>query len=58
MASSRDRILDAYEALLATEGERYATLDAVAAKAEVSKAASSTTFRPRIASPAHCASAW
>ncbi|WP_029106868.1 TetR/AcrR family transcriptional regulator [Mycobacterium sp. URHD0025] len=37
MASSRDRILDAYEALLATEGERYATLDAVAAKAGVSK---------------------
>ncbi|ART71948.1 TetR family transcriptional regulator [Mycobacterium dioxanotrophicus] len=37
MASSRDRILDAYEDLLAVEGERYATLDAVAAKAGVSK---------------------
>jgi AcrR family transcriptional regulator len=37
MASARDRILDAYEDLLAVEGERYATLDAVAAKAGVSK---------------------
>lgn len=37
MASSRDRILDAYADLLAVEGERYATLDAVAAKAGVSK---------------------
>ena len=37
MASSRDRILDAYEDVLAVEGERYATLDAVAAKAGVSK---------------------
>ena len=37
MASSRDRILDAYAELLAVEGERYATLDAVAAKAGVSK---------------------
>ncbi|MGB3484249.1 MAG: TetR/AcrR family transcriptional regulator [Mycobacterium sp.] len=37
MASSRDRILDAYEDLLAVEGERYATLDAVAARAGVSK---------------------
>ncbi|MBI3227679.1 MAG: TetR/AcrR family transcriptional regulator [Mycolicibacterium cosmeticum] len=37
MTSARDRILDAYEELLAREGERYATLDAVAAKAGVSK---------------------
>lgn len=37
MTSSRDRILDAYEALLAIEGERYATLEAVAARAGVSK---------------------
>ena len=37
MASSRDRILDAYEDLLAVEGERFATLDAVAARAGVSK---------------------
>src|ERR1700712_1239016 len=37
MTSSRDRILDAYEDLLAVEGERYATVDAVAAKAGVSK---------------------
>src|SRR5690348_16551338 len=37
MTSSRERILDAYEDLLAAEGERYATLDAVAAKADVSK---------------------
>ncbi|MGV0813592.1 TetR/AcrR family transcriptional regulator [Mycolicibacterium boenickei] len=37
MASSRDRILDAYEDVLAIEGERHATLDAVAAKAGVSK---------------------
>lgn len=35
--SARDRILDAFEALLTTEGERAATLDAVAASAEVSK---------------------
>lgn len=37
MTSARDRILDAYADLLAVEGERYATLEAVAAKAEVSK---------------------
>ncbi len=37
MSSARDRILDAYEELLAVEGERYATLDAVATKAGVSK---------------------
>lgn len=37
MTSARDRILDAYEDLLAVEGERYATLEAVAAKAGVSK---------------------
>lgn len=37
MTSSRDRIIDAYEDLLAVEGERYATLEAVAAKAGVSK---------------------
>lgn len=37
MTSSRDRILDAYEDLLAVEGERYATLEAVAARADVSK---------------------
>ncbi|KUI35517.1 TetR/AcrR family transcriptional regulator [Mycobacterium sp. GA-2829] len=37
MTSARERILDAYEDLLAVEGERYATLEAVAAKAGVSK---------------------
>lgn len=37
MPSSRDRILDAYADALAVEGERHATLDAVAAKAGVSK---------------------
>ncbi|MBU8826345.1 TetR/AcrR family transcriptional regulator [Mycolicibacterium goodii] len=37
MTSSRDRILDAYEDLLAVEGERFATLEAVAARAGVSK---------------------
>lgn len=37
MTSSRDRILDAYADLLITEGERHATLEAVAARAEVSK---------------------
>ncbi|MBX7449329.1 TetR/AcrR family transcriptional regulator [Mycolicibacterium sp. 3033] len=35
--SSRDRILDAYAVLLAEEGERFATIDAVAARAGVSK---------------------
>jgi AcrR family transcriptional regulator len=37
VTSSRDRILDAYADLLISEGERGATLEAVAAKAEVSK---------------------
>ena len=37
MASARDRILDACEELLLTEGDRAATLDAVAARAGVSK---------------------
>ncbi|GAB3802503.1 TetR/AcrR family transcriptional regulator [Humibacter antri] len=35
--SSRERILDAFEELLTEDGERIATLDAVAAKAGVSK---------------------
>ncbi len=35
--SARDKVLDAFEELLITEGERAATLDAVAARAEVSK---------------------
>lgn len=35
--SARDRILDSFEAILTSEGERAATLDAVAASAEVSK---------------------
>ena len=35
--SARDSILDAFEDLLVTEGERAATLDAVAARASVSK---------------------
>ncbi|MHA7986277.1 TetR/AcrR family transcriptional regulator [Rathayibacter sp. CAU 1779] len=34
---TRERILDAFEAILTTEGERAATLDAVAARADVSK---------------------
>ncbi|MBC7723154.1 MAG: TetR/AcrR family transcriptional regulator [Burkholderiaceae bacterium] len=37
MASARDRILDAFEEVLLTEGERAATLDAVASRAGVSK---------------------
>ncbi len=37
MTEARDRILDAYEDLLAAEGERFATLDAVAERADVSK---------------------
>jgi AcrR family transcriptional regulator len=37
VTSSRDRILDAYADLLITEGERQATLEAVAAGANVSK---------------------
>ncbi len=36
-APTRDRILDAFEAILIDEGERGATLDAVAARAGVSK---------------------
>lgn len=35
--SAREKILDAYARLLVSEGERAATLDAVAARAEVSK---------------------
>lgn len=35
--SARDRVLDAYEELLAEQSERAATLDAVAARAGVSK---------------------
>lgn len=35
--SARDRILDSFETLLTSEGERAATLDAVAAHANVSK---------------------
>ncbi len=35
--STRDRLLDAFETLLVTSGSRAATLDAVAAGAEVSK---------------------
>ncbi|MCW0212670.1 MAG: TetR/AcrR family transcriptional regulator [Pseudonocardia sp.] len=37
MASARDRVLDAYETLLIEQGSAGATLDAVAAAAEVSK---------------------
>jgi AcrR family transcriptional regulator len=37
VTSSRDRILDAYADLLITDGERQATLEAVAARADVSK---------------------
>ena len=37
MASARDRILDAFEEVLLTDGERAATLDTVAARAGVSK---------------------
>lgn len=35
--SARDRILDSFESILTGEGERAATLDAVAAHAQVSK---------------------
>lgn len=37
MTTSRERILDAYAHALAVDGERHATLDAVAARAGVSK---------------------
>ncbi len=37
VSTSRERILDAYADLLITEGERHATLEAVAARAGVSK---------------------
>ncbi|GAY15515.1 TetR/AcrR family transcriptional regulator [Mycobacterium sp. shizuoka-1] len=37
MTTSRERILDAYAEALAVDGERHATLDAVAARAGVSK---------------------
>ena len=37
MTTSRERILDAYADVLAIDGERHATLEAVAAKAGVSK---------------------
>ena len=42
-ASTRDRILDAFAQLLGENGERAATLDAVAAAAGVSKGGCSTT---------------
>ncbi|WP_053090014.1 TetR/AcrR family transcriptional regulator [Kocuria sp. HSID16901] len=35
--SAKNRIVDAYESILISEGERAATMDAVAARAEVSK---------------------
>ena len=35
--STRDRLIDAFETLLVTAGSRAATLDAVAAAADVSK---------------------
>lgn len=35
--TARDKVLDAFEELLVTEGARAATLDAVAARAQVSK---------------------
>ena len=37
MASARDRILDSFVAIVCDDGERVATLDAVAARAGVSK---------------------
>jgi AcrR family transcriptional regulator len=37
MASARDRVLDSFVAIVCEEGERPATLDAVAARAGVSK---------------------
>jgi AcrR family transcriptional regulator len=37
MVQARDRILDAFADLLTVEGERHATLDAVARRADVSK---------------------
>ena len=45
--SARDRILDTFEAILSTEGERGATLDAVAAGAAVSKGGLLYHFRNR-----------
>jgi len=45
--SARDRILDTFEAILTAEGERGATLDAVAAKAGVSKGGLLYHFRNR-----------
>lgn len=37
MSPTRERILDAYEAILGESGERRATMDAIAARAHVSK---------------------
>lgn len=45
--SARDRVLEAFEELLITEGERAATLDAVAARAEVSKGGLLYHFRSK-----------
>lgn len=45
--SARDSLLDAYQALLLDEGERAATLDAVAARAGVSKGGLLYHFRSK-----------
>ncbi|MCP3424640.1 TetR/AcrR family transcriptional regulator [Rothia sp. AR01] len=45
--SARSKILDAYESILIEEGERAATLDAVAARAEVSKGGLLYHFRDK-----------
>jgi AcrR family transcriptional regulator len=47
MSSSRERILDAYVDVLAVDGERLATVDAVAARAGVSKGGLLYHFRSK-----------
>jgi AcrR family transcriptional regulator len=49
MSETRDRILDAFEGLLIAHGPRAATLDAVAAAAEVSKGGLLYHFRSKAA---------
>jgi AcrR family transcriptional regulator len=47
MTSSRERILDAYADALAVDGERHATIEAVAARAGVSKGGLLYHFRSK-----------
>jgi AcrR family transcriptional regulator len=47
MASARERILDSFESILITEGERSATMESVAAAADVSKGGLLYHFRSK-----------